>query len=190
MSVRRTGLISASAAAAMLGLAFASVPLYRMFCEATGFDGTPQRADAAPAQATDRLITVRFDANTAGGNPWEFRPEQRTQTIRIGQKSLAYFKAVNPTDRRTGGQAVFNVSPETLGKYFVKIQCFCFNEQTLEPGQSVDMPVVYFIDPAILEDRYARTVGEVTLSYTFYPMAPEPVKTAAESRSAATNTQG
>lgn len=180
---RRTGLWAAAVAAAMLGLAFASVPLYRLFCQVTGWDGTTQRTEAGPtAPPFAQTVTVRFDANTAPGMPWRFRPAQVTQTLRIGEKKLAYFVAENPTGARTGGQAAFNVSPDTVGKYFTKIQCFCFNEQTLEPHQKVEMPVVYFIDPAFLADPDAAKVEEITLSYTFFPMAPEPVKTAADAR--------
>lgn len=188
-ATRRTGLLAALVALSMLGLAYASVPLYRLFCEVTGFAGTPQRAGAAPLQVSDRTVTVRFDANTASGIAWRFKPGQVTQTVRIGQKSLAFFKTENLTRERNSGQAVFNVSPDTVGKYFTKIECFCFTEQTLEPGQKVDMPVVYFIDSAILDDPQALKVEEITLSYTFYPMPPEPVKTAA-TRTGATNIQG
>ncbi|MDT7935104.1 MAG: cytochrome c oxidase assembly protein [Sphingomonadaceae bacterium] len=181
MSTRTTGLISGGVALAMLGAAYAAVPLYRMFCAATGWDGTPRRADesALPKQAAAQTVTVRFDANTGPGMVWNFKPAQVTQTIHVGQKSLAFFRASNPTDQATSGQAVFNVSPDTVGRYFTKIQCFCFNEQTLGPHQSADMPVVYFIDPAYLTDKEAAKVKEITLSYTFYPMKPGAVKTEA-----------
>lgn len=166
----------------MLGVAFAAVPLYRIFCQTTGYGGTTQRAEAATlplARVGTRTLTVRFDANTAPGMPWQFRASQVTQQIGIGERRLAFFHAANPTRERTGGQAAYNVSPDTVGKYFVKIQCFCFNQQTLGPGQQAEMPVVYFIDPAFLKDPEAAKVKEVTLSYTFFPVPPEAAKTPA-----------
>jgi len=189
-AVKRTGAATALVALAMLGLAFASVKLYRIFCQATGYGGTTQRAEAATLPAGrvgTRTVTVRFDANVAPGMPWTFRPSQVTQQIGIGERKLAYFYAANPTYERTGGQAAYNVSPDTVGKYFVKIQCFCFNQQTLAPGQKADMPVIYYIDPGFLKDPEAAKVKEITLSYTFFPAppsaigfpaAPEPAKSA------------
>ena len=192
--VQRTAVALVAVASTMLGAAYAAVPLYRMFCAATGYAGTTQRADgraalspAALTRGAARTITVRFDANTAPGMPWRFAPEQVTQQLKIGARGLAYFRAENPTAARTGGQAAYNVTPDTVGKYFVKIQCFCFNEQALAPGQKVDMPVIYYIDPAFLDDPEAAKVKEVTLSYTFFsappsaadfPAPPAPAKTA------------
>ncbi len=192
--VRRTAIALVVVAATMLGAAYAAVPLYRVFCSVTGYNGTTQRAEGRAALSADalakgatRTITVRFDANTAPGMPWDFHPDQVTQQLKIGQRGLAYFHASNPTGATTGGQAAYNVTPDTVGKYFVKIQCFCFNSQTLGPHQQAEMPVIYYIDPAFLDDPEAAKVKEVTLSYTFFPAAPAPAKTAAQSKP---NTQG
>lgn len=178
--VARTAAALVAVASTMLGAAYAAVPLYRMFCSATGYGGTTQRAEgrtpltaAARAKGAARTITVRFDANTAPGMGWDFRPEQVTQQLRIGERGLAFFHASNPAAIATGGQAVYNVSPDTVGKYFVKIQCFCFNRQTLAAHQSAQMPVIYYIDPAFLNDPEAAKVKEVTLSYTFFPAPAE-----------------
>ena len=165
----RTALIMALVAAAMVGLAFASVPLYRLFCQATGFGGTTQRADQAPGAVAGQ-IGVRFDANVHPGLPWRFEPVQRTVRIAPGAKTRIFYRATNLVARPITGQAVFNVSPDTVGKYFKKIACFCFTEQTLKAGQTVDMPVVFFVDPAIRKDPDTRDVDEITLSYTFYPV--------------------
>ncbi len=169
-SNRKVATIAAVGALSMLGLGFASAPLYRMFCAATGFNGTTQRSSAAQAagvKATGRPITVRFDGNVASGMPWQFRPEQVTQDGHVGERKMAFFVAKNTSDRPIIGRARFNVTPEQTGAYFNKIQCFCFNEQRLEPGEEVRMPVIYFVDPAILDDPNARDVPEITLSYTF-----------------------
>jgi cytochrome c oxidase assembly protein subunit 11 len=171
---RKVAGIAAAGALAMLGLGFASVPLYRMFCQATGFGGTTQRATAAQASAvktTARPITIRFDANVVKGMPWQFRPEQVTQDGHIGERKMAFFIAKNTSSRPIVGRAIFNVTPEQTGAYFHKIQCFCFNEQKLEPGQEVRMPVIYYVDPAILDDPNARQTPEITLSYTFLEAA-------------------
>lgn len=165
------GLMAALAAAMMVGVAYASVPLYRLFCQVTGWAGTTQRAEAAPsAPVPGKTISVRFDSNTGGGIPWLFRPEKTAVTVPIGGKQIAFYKAVNQSASTVTGSAVFNVSPDDAGKYFTKIECFCFTEQTLKPGESVDMPVTYYIDPAILEDPVASRISEITLSYTFYPV--------------------
>jgi len=165
----RTALIMALVAAAMVGLAFASVPLYRLFCQATGFGGTTQRADQAPGAVAGQ-IGVRFDANVHPGLPWRFEPVQRTVRIAPGAKTRIFYRATNLVARPITGQAVFNVSPDTVGKYFKKIACFCFTEQTLKAGQTVDMPVVFFVDPEIRTDPDTKGVDEITLSYTFYPV--------------------
>jgi cytochrome c oxidase assembly protein subunit 11 len=163
--------MAALAAAMMVGVAYASVPLYRLFCQVTGWAGTTQRAEAAPsAPVPGKTISVRFDSNTGGGIPWLFRPEKTAVTVPIGGKQIAFYKAVNQSASTVTGSAVFNVSPDDAGKYFTKIECFCFTEQTLKPGESVDMPVTYYIDPAILEDPVASRISEITLSYTFYPV--------------------
>jgi cytochrome c oxidase assembly protein subunit 11 len=154
--------------AAMVGLSFAAVPLYRLFCQATGYAGTPQRADKGADQVLDRTITVRFDGNVDPALPWRFAPEQRTMEVKIGETALAFFKATNRTEAPVTGTAVFNVSPEQAGLYFTKIECFCFTEQTLAAGASVDMPVTFFVDPKIVEDDNTKNIAEITLSYTFY----------------------
>jgi len=156
-------------AAAMIGLAFASAPLYRMFCQLTGFDGTPLRAERAPGAVAGE-IGVRFDANISSSLPWRFEPVQQTVHIHPGAKTQIFYRAANLTARTTTGSAVFNVSPEIAGQYFSKIECFCFSEQTLKGGQSIDMPVVFFVDPKIREDKDTRDIDEITLSYTFYPV--------------------
>jgi cytochrome c oxidase assembly protein subunit 11 len=171
---RKIGLIAAGGALAMLGLGYASVPFYRMFCQATGFNGTTQRATSAQAaavRATTRPITIRFDANVAPGMQWIFRPEQVTQDGRVGERKMAWFYAKNTSDHPIVGRAVFNVTPEQTGAYFHKIQCFCFSNQRLEPGQAVRMPVIYYVDPAMLKDPDANDIPEITLSYTFMPAA-------------------
>ena len=168
---KRTGLIMSVIALAMIGLAFASAPLYRAFCEATGFGGTPLRADAAPGAAmAEGEIGVRFDANVHPGLPWRFEPEQNTVRVEPGAQTKIFYSAQNLSARAITGQAVYNVSPDTVGKYFKKIQCFCFSEQTLKAGQKVDMPVVFFVDPAIKKDPDTKDIDEITLSYTFYPV--------------------
>ncbi|MCB2049358.1 MAG: cytochrome c oxidase assembly protein [Novosphingobium sp.] len=172
----RTALIFAAVAAAMLGLGFASVPLYRLFCQVTGFAGTTQRVTEAEADtvvATSKVMTVRFDANVERGFPWEFRPAQIKDSVTVGARDMAIFTAKNLSDKPITGTATFNVEPEYVGKYFNKVQCFCFTEQTLQPGQEVRMPVLYFIDPAILDDKDAKDVESITLSYTFHPIAGE-----------------
>jgi cytochrome c oxidase assembly protein subunit 11 len=168
----RTAALAALAVAAMVGLAFASVPLYRLFCQVTGFGGTPLRADQIDpsVQPTGKLISVRFDANTNPGLPWEFKPEEIRQRIAIGARDMAFYTAKNVGDRPVTGTATFNVTPAQAGQYFTKIQCFCFNEQTLKPGEEVRMPVIFFVDPAILKDKDASRIEEITLSYTFYPV--------------------
>ena len=156
-------------ALAMLGLAFASVPLYRAFCQVTGFGGTTQKADAAPGAVAGQ-IGVRFDANIDPALPWKFEPVQETVRIHPGARTTIYYQATNYTARSTTGQAVFNVTPEIAGKYFSKIECFCFTEQTLKPGESVKMPVIFFVDPKLRDDPDTKHIDEITLSYTFYPV--------------------
>ena len=167
---RRTALACVALAAGMVAMSFAAVPLYRLFCQATGFGGTPQRAEAPAGPVLDRLMTVRFDANVGSGLAWEFEPVEREIELKIGEERQAAYRVTNRSDRPTTGTATFNVSPQLAGAYFVKIECFCFTEQTLAPGQSIEMPVSFFIDPAIVEDRDVANLGTVTLSYTFYPL--------------------
>lgn len=168
--------MAAGGALAMLGLGFASVPLYRIFCQVTGFGGTTMKiteAQAATIQATDRIMTIRFDANVERGMPWRFRPLQNTDTVSIGARDMAIYTAKNLSDKATTGTATFNVEPELAGKYFSKVQCFCFTEQTLRPGQEMRMPVIYYVDPKILQDPEMTDVDAITLSYTFHP-TPDP----------------
>ena len=164
----RTGVVLAGIVAGMVGLSFASVPLYRLFCQVTGYGGTTQVADSAPGAAADRVIEVRFNADVDPQLPWAFRPAQRAISVRVGEPALAYYVAQNLTDRPVVGTAVFNVTPLKAGVYFDKIQCFCFDEQRLEPGQEVDMAVNFFVDPAIMDDRNLDDVKTITLSYTFF----------------------
>ncbi|MEG6508744.1 cytochrome c oxidase assembly protein [Methyloligella sp. 2.7D] len=156
--------------AGMVGLSFAAVPLYRIFCQQTGYDGTPRRANAAPGvdQVSDKTVRVRFDGNVATGLPWKFEPVQKEMTVQIGASNLAFFKATNTSDKPVVGTAIFNVAPGTAASYFNKVQCFCFTQQRLEPGQSQEMPVTFFIDPAFLEDDDTKNIQDITLSYTFY----------------------
>lgn len=165
----RTAFLGVGAVVAMGGLGFASVPLYRMFCEVTGLNGTTQRGDRAPGRVGEK-VTVAFDSNVGKGLAWQFAPEQRSQTIDIGGRSMAFYSATNSSDRPITGTATFNVTPAVAGKYFTKIECFCFTEQTLDPGQSMRMPVIYYVDPKILNDPDTKDVEEITLSYTFYPV--------------------
>lgn len=156
----------------MVALSFASVPLYRVFCQVTGFGGTTQVASIAPEAILDREITVRFDANISSELPWEFVPEQVSQTLRIGETGLAFFVSESLVDQASTGMASFNVTPPDAGRYFNKIECFCFTEQTLEAGERVRMPVYYYVDPAIAEVERFNDLGTITLSYTFFPGQP------------------
>ena len=186
-SNRKVALMSAAIVVAMVGLAYASVPLYRLFCQVTGFGGTTQRAQAAPEKALDRRMTIRFDANVAGSLPWSFEPVQRALDVKVGEEHFAYYRAVNRSSHAVTGSAVFNVTPDTAGAYFNKIQCFCFAEQTLKPGESVEMPVSFFVDPAIVEDHGLDKVSTITLSYTFYPAGEPDTASAAGKPSTETN---
>ena len=152
----------------MGSLAWASVPFYDWFCRVTGYGGTTAVADAAPKQALDRVVTVRFDASKDRDMPWDFRPMQTQMEIRIGETGLAFYEASNPTDRPVAGTASFNVTPFSAGGYFSKIECFCFTEQVLQPGERVEMPVTFFVDPEIMEDDEGKLVHTITLSYTFH----------------------
>ncbi|MCA0433367.1 MAG: cytochrome c oxidase assembly protein [Proteobacteria bacterium] len=167
---RRVALISSGVALGMLGLAFASVPLYRIFCQVTGFGGTTQRAETAPAQVTDKIIKVRFDANVSSEMGWVFRPAVTSMEVKLGEISMAHYVAQNMTQQEVTGSAVFNVTPTEAGIYFNKIACFCFTQQTLKPGERVEMPVQFFVDPALLDDADTKHISEITLSYSFYPV--------------------
>jgi cytochrome c oxidase assembly protein subunit 11 len=165
---RTIALFACGASLVMLGLTAASVPLYRMFCQTTGYGGTTQVADRAPATPLEQTIKVRFNADVDPALPWLFQPAQREIVVRLGEQRLAFFHARNRSDRAITGQAVFNVTPDKAGVYFDKIACFCFTEQVLQPGEAVDMPVSFFVDPAILDDPNAHDVKTITLSYTFF----------------------
>lgn len=169
---RKTGIVLAGVAACMVGLSFAAVPLYEIFCRVTGFGGTPLRAEETKGTVLDETITVRFDASTDRDLPWQFKPVQHEMTVRIGESGLAFYTAHNPTDKPIAGQATFNVTPLKVGQYFNKIECFCFTEQVLQPGETVEMPVSFFVDPEIRTDRATEEVESITLSYTFFEIEP------------------
>ncbi|WP_051341044.1 cytochrome c oxidase assembly protein [Azospirillum halopraeferens] len=154
--------------AGMIGLAYASVPLYALFCQVTGFGGTTQRADAAPDTVLERTIKVRFNADTNRALPWSFRPVEREVTVKVGETHITSYRAANRGESPTVGTAVYNVTPDKAGIYFNKIECFCFTEQVLHPGEEVDMPVAFFVDPAIASDPKMGDVSTITLSYTFF----------------------
>jgi len=156
--------------AIMVGASFAAVPFYNWFCRTTGYAGTTQRAKAAPTQTSERTITVYFDSNIAGGLPWSFEPERRTIDVRLGEVVTVYYKVTNEAARVTTGQAAYNVNPPTTGIYFEKINCFCFTEQTLKPGEKRDMAVVFYVDPKLAKDSEQDGISMITLSYTFYPV--------------------
>ncbi|MEO1207224.1 MAG: cytochrome c oxidase assembly protein [Pseudomonadota bacterium] len=154
----------------MLGMSYAAVPLYQIFCQVTGFAGTTQRADAPSSVMLPQNITMRFDANTSSGLDWSFRPKTAKQTVQLGENRVAVYLATNKTDQPLWGTATFNVTPESAGIYFNKIECFCFTEQLLKPGESVEMPVNFFVDPDIVKDKDAKHITQITLSYTFFPL--------------------
>jgi cytochrome c oxidase assembly protein subunit 11 len=164
--------------AVMVGMAYAAVPFYNWFCRTTGFGGTTQVASVAPAGMLDRKVTVRFDANIGPGLPWRFEPEVNSVDLRIGEVATVYFTIVNESARATLGQAAYNVAPPTVGAYFTKINCFCFTEQRLEPGERREMAVVFFVDPALAKDSDQDDLNTITLSYTFFPVR-EPERPAA-----------
>lgn len=152
----------------MGAMAWASIPLYSWFCRVTGYGGTTAVAEAGADEVLDRTITVRFDGSLEAGMPWEFEPVQREMELRIGETGLAFYEAYNPTDRPIAGQASYNVLPFYAGEFFTKIDCFCFTQQVLQPGERVKMPVTFYVDPEIVDDRDAKFVNRITLSYTFY----------------------
>jgi cytochrome c oxidase assembly protein subunit 11 len=154
--------------AAMVGLSFAAVPLYRLFCQVTGYGGTTQVSEAPPAEVGERIVKVRFNADVDARLPWNFVPAQVEVALRVGEVGMAFYRARNLTGQPVTGTAVFNVTPLKAGQYFNKVQCFCFDEQRLQPGQSVDMPVTFFVDPAINDDPNLDDVRTITLSYTFF----------------------
>ena len=163
-----TALVLGGVVCGMVGLAFGAVPLYKLFCQVTGFGGTTQVAEEAPVEIGERVVTVRFNADTARDLPWHFKPEQREIKVRVGEMAMAFYNAVNQSDRALIGTSTFNVTPVKAGAYFNKIECFCFEEQTLAPGERADFPVSFFVDPDIVEDRRLDDVSTITLSYTFF----------------------
>lgn len=166
---KRVAVIAASFAFTMLGMAYAAVPLYQLFCQVTGYGGTTQRATKPSDVILDRTITVRFDANV-NGLAWSFEPVVRKMDVRIGENTLAFYRATNISDRPLVGTSTFNVSPDVTGSFFNKLECFCFTEQKLEPGESIEMPVSFYVDPRLVDDKDARKVQQITLSYTFFPV--------------------
>lgn len=164
----RVALSAAGLVAFMGAMSFAAVPFYTWFCRVTGFGGTPSVSDGSGVAATDETVVVRFEASTERGMPWDFRPVVREMEVRVGESNLVFYEAYNPTDRPVAGQASFNVVPYAAGGYFAKVECFCFTEQILAPGETVQMPVSFYVDPAILDDPEGRLVREITLGYTFY----------------------
>ncbi|APH71213.1 cytochrome c oxidase assembly protein [Aquibium oceanicum] len=189
----RSNLIVAGAClatfAGMVGVSFAAVPLYKMFCQVTGYGGTTQRVEQYSDSVLDRQITVGFDANVAGNLPWEFKPVQRAVKMPIGETTQVHYTATNPFSRTTRGRATFNVTPEMAGAYFNKVECFCFTDTELKPGETLDMPVVFYVDPAIDEVPELKNMTTITLSYTFFAIDEEPAaaNAAAVSPDATTN---
>ena len=176
----------------MIGMAYAAVPLYTLFCQVTGYGGTTQRVEQYSDRVLDRTITVRFDANTSGV-PWDFKPVARDMTIRIGETAQAHYTATNDFSKPTAGRATFNVTPDMAGAYFNKVECFCFTDTTLEPGETLDMPVVFYVDPDIVDVPELKDIKTITLSYTFFPIdaEEEPVAAApAEGFATKTDTDG
>ena len=172
--VGRTVAVCTVVVATMLGVAFASVPLYNLFCRVTGFDGTPIQRSANSGQIVDRIISVRFDVNVAPGLDWRFAPEVPAITARLGETKTVFFRLRNAGKSASTGIATFNVQPGLAGAHFVKMQCFCFNDQTLQPGEVMDVPVVFYVDPALASDPNVRDVAEITLSYTYFASRNSP----------------
>lgn len=178
-SNRIVALSCASFFIAMIGMAYAAVPLYQMFCQVTGYGGTTQRVEQMSDTILDQTVNVRFDANVSGGLPWEFKPVQREVTVRIGETTIVNYEAKNISDRPASGRATFNVSPDLTGSYFNKVQCFCFTDTTLAAGETMEMPVMFFVDPDIVKEKDLKGLKTITLSYTFFPLDKEPVNSAA-----------
>ncbi len=173
---RRSAMMAALMGLGMLALGFAAVPLYEVFCRVTGYGGTTQRVDeaqAATVQATSKVMSIRFDSNVNSALPWSFKPEQAVDRVTVGARDMAIFLATNNSDQPVVGTATFNVTPLLAGQYFNKVQCFCFTEQVLQPGQTMRMPVLYYVDPAIMDDPETKDIKEITLSYTFYRSTDE-----------------
>lgn len=175
---RRLAVTLSAMAGGMLLLAYAAVPIYRLICVATGLNGTTQRAEKAPGPVLERTITVRFNSLVAPTLDWDFKPVELTRDVRIGSTELAFYEATNKSDKAIVGTATFNVTPEIAGRYFSKIECFCFKEQKLKPDETASFPVSFFIDPAIVDDPDAANLKEITLSYTFFPLAGQNAESA------------
>ncbi len=167
---RFVAITCACVAVGMVGMSYAAVPLYQLFCQVTGYGGTTQRAIAPSDHMVDQTITMRFDANVARKLAWDFKPVVSTLTVQLGENRIAHYTATNTSDKPLRGTATFNVTPDSAGIFFNKIECFCFTEQLLQPGETVDMPVTFFVDPEIANDKDAKKISQITLSYTFYPM--------------------
>lgn len=180
----KTAMVVTGVVFTMIGVSFAAVPLYEAFCRVTGWGGTTQRAEIAPDKMLAREVTVQFDATVGRGLGWRFEPQEHFQTLRVGATGLAFYEAENLSDQPVKGMATFNVSPAKAGLYFSKIECFCFTEQVLQPGEKMVMPVTYFVDPALADDLNMDDVQTITLSYTFFPMDDAPFNTAAVSKGA------
>ncbi|MCR6646403.1 MAG: cytochrome c oxidase assembly protein [Terricaulis sp.] len=178
--LRTTALLPLAAVAGMLGLAFSAVPLYDAFCKLTGYGGTTMVADAAPSTVLDQRMNVRFDANVTPGLPIAFAPKQREQGLRIGESGLALYTVRNTSDEPVSVIATFNVTPHAAGQYFAKLECFCFQDRVLQPGEEADLPVVYFVDPEIVNDPDAREIHTVTLSYTYFRSTTQAAAPAAQ----------
>jgi cytochrome c oxidase assembly protein subunit 11 len=178
MTPQNTALTLFGVSVLMLSLSFAAVPFYRLFCQLTGFAGTPSVSDVGADEVLDRSVKIRFDASVEAGMAWKFKPQVHTTTVRIGETNLAFYEAYNPTDRVIAGQASYNVVPDQAGGYFTKIECFCFTEQVLQPHERIVMPVSFYVDPSIVDDAEASQIHEITLSYTFHEI-PLPEKQAA-----------
>jgi cytochrome c oxidase assembly protein subunit 11 len=174
---KRVALIAAGVFVTMIGATFAAVPLYSMFCKMTGYGGTTQQATAAPTTVLDRTVEVRFDTNVAPGSPLEFASDVKTKRVRLGETALVFFKITNPTDKPVKAVATYNVVPEQTGLYFKKLECFCFQQRTFAPKETIELPVVFFVDPEMLENLDARDVGQITLSYTYFDAGSKEVKT-------------
>lgn len=184
-NMRRDLIVAAACLAffgTMIGVTYASVPLYKLFCQVTGYGGTTRQADQASAKVLDRMITVRFDANVSSALPWEFQPAKREVTMRIGETVNASFIAKNIFGTSTRGKATFNVVPELAGSYFNKLECFCFTDTTLKPGEQLEMPVVFFVDPEIVNEPDLKDIKTITLSYTFFASKDETPVAAATSK--------
>jgi len=163
----------------MIGVSYAAVPLYRIFCQITGYGGTTQKAEDFKGEISEKIITVSFDSNISKDLDWKFKPKVREVKLRLGEKVTAYYVATNTGSEVSTGESTFNVTPQAAGQYFNKIQCFCFTEQTLAVGEQVEMPVLFFIDPEIVNDPLFKNLSMITLSYTFYPKEPDATENAA-----------